>query len=75
MLNMTVEPMISWSGASKTCTESKQRHRVLQQDHSMIRLMEAVEEDLEDEDVDQALALEKDLVVAVDQSLVTTVEL
>ena len=32
----------------------------------MIRLMEAVKEDLEDEDVDLALAVEKDLVVAVD---------
>ena len=41
----------------------------------MIRLMLAMEEDLEDEDVDQDLAVEKALVMAMDQSLVTTVEL
>ena len=68
-MNTIVEPMISWLGASKTCTESNQKHRVQQQDHSMIRLMLAVEEDSEDEDVEEALA------VVADQSLVTTVEL
>ena len=69
MMNTIAEPMISWSGASKTCTESNQKHRVQQQDHSMIWLMVAVEEDSE------ALAMEKDLAVVKDQSLVTTVEL
>ena len=67
-MNMIVEPMISWSGASKTCTESNQKHRVKQQDHSMIRLMLDVEEDSEDEAMEEALA------VVADQSLVTTVE-
>ena len=73
-MNTIGEPMISWSGASKTCTESNQKHRVQQQDHSMIRLMLAVEEDSEDEDVEEALAMEKDLSVVTDQSLVITVE-
>ena len=47
----------------------------------MIRLMVAVEEDSEDEDVEEAftvekaLAVEKALVVVVDQLLATTVEL
>jgi len=68
-MNTIVEPMISWSEQSKTCTESNQKHRVKQQDHSMIRLMVAMEEDSEDEDVEEALA------VVADQSLVTTVEL
>ena len=75
MMNMIVEPMISWSGASKTCTESNQKHRVQQQDQSMIRLMVAVEEDSKDEDVEEALAVEKALVVVADQLLATTVEL
>ena len=80
-MNMIAKPMISWLEQSKTCTESIQRHRVQQQDHSMIRLMVAVEEDSEDEDVEEALAVEKvfaeekDLVVVVDQLLATTVEL
>ena len=52
MMNMIAEPMIPWSGESKTCTESNQRHRVQQQDHSMIWLMLAEEEDSEDEAVD-----------------------
>ena len=56
------------------CTESNQKHRVQQQDHSMIRLMVAMEEDSEDEDVEEALAVEKDLAMVADQSLVTTVE-
>ena len=34
-----------------------------------------VEEDLEDEDVEEALAMEKVLAMVPDQSLVTTVEL
>ena len=58
-----------------TCTKSNQRHRVQQQDHSRIRLKLAVEEDSEDEDMEEALAVEKALVMAGDQSLVTTVEL
>ena len=68
-MNTIVEPMISWSGASKTCTESNKKHRVQQQDHSMIQLMLAVEEDSEDEEDSEAL------VVVTNQSLVTTVEL
>ena len=68
-MNTISEPMISWSGASKTYTESNQKHRVQQQDHSMISLMLAVEEDSEDEDVEEALA------VVADQSLVITAEL
>ena len=66
-MNMISEPMISWSGASKTCTESNQKHRVQQQDHSMIRLMLAMEEDSEALAVEKALAMEKDLAVVVDQ--------
>ena len=58
-----------------TCTESNQRHRVPQQDHSMIPLMLAMAMDLEDEDMEEALAMEKVLDVLADQSLVTTVEL
>ena len=68
-MNTISEPMISWSGASKTYTESNQKHGVKQQDHSMIRLMVVVEEDSEDEEDSEAL------VVVADQSLVTTVEL
>ena len=75
MMNMIAEPMISWSGASKTCTESNQKHRVQQQDHSMIRLMVAMEEDSEDEAVEKALAMVKDLAMPVDLLLVTIVEL
>ena len=41
----------------------------------MIRLMVAVEEDSEDEDMEEALVVEKDLVVVTDQLLATTVEL
>ena len=40
----------------------------------MIQLMLAVEEDSEEEDVEEALAMEKALAVVIDQSLVTTVE-
>ena len=75
MTNTIVEPMISWSGESKTFTESNQKYKVQQQDHSMIWLMVDVEEDSEDEDVKEALAVEKDLVVVADQLLATTVEL
>ena len=73
-MNTIAEPMISWSGASNTCTESNQKHRVQQQDHSMIRLMLAMEEDSEDEDMEEALAMDKALAMVMDQSLVTTVE-
>ena len=41
----------------------------------MIRLMLAVEEDSEDEAVEEALVVEKDLAVVMDQSLLTTMEL
>ena len=41
----------------------------------MIRLMVAMEEDSEDEDVEEALAMEKALVMVVDQLLATTVDL
>ena len=81
MMNMIAEPMISWLEKSKTCIESSQRHRVQQQDHSMIRLMVAVEEDSEDDVVeedlhkDKTLTEEKVLAVFADQLLVTTTEL
>ena len=80
-MNMISQPMISWTRASKICIESNQNHRVQQQDHSMIRLMEAVEEDSEDEAKEEALheekasAEEKVLAVVADQLLVTTAEL
>ena len=80
-MNMTAEPMISWLEQSKICTESSQRHRVQQQDHSMIRLMEAMGEDSEDKAEEEALHKEKALVeekvlaVVADQLLVTTAEL
>ena len=70
MMNIIAEPMISWLEQSKTCTESSQRHRVQQQDHSLIRLMVAVEEDSEDEAVEEALHEEKVLAVVVAESLV-----
>ena len=63
------------------CIESSQRHQVQQQDYSMNRLVMAMEEDSEDEAMEEALAVEKDLVVekaldvAVDLLLVTIVEL
>ena len=41
----------------------------------MIRLMVAVEEDSEDEDMEEALAMEKSLFVVTDQLLATIVEL
>ena len=75
MMNMIAKPMISWSGARKTCTRSIQRHRVQQQDHNMIRLMEGVEGDSEDEAMEEALHEEKVLAVVADQLLVTTAEL
>ena len=43
------------------CTESNQKHRVQQQDHSRIRLTEAVQEDSEDEAKEEALHVEKAL--------------
>ena len=58
-----------------TYTESNQRHQVQQQDHSRNRLMLAEEEDSEDEAMEEALAVVKDLAVVMDRSLVTTVEL
>ena len=64
-----------------TYIESSQKHRVQQQDHSLIRLMVAREEDSEDEVVeevlqeDKASVEEKVLAVVTDQSLVITVEL
>ena len=76
-----VEPMISWSEQSKTCTGSSQRHRVQQQDHNRIQHMEAMEEDSEDEAEEEALheekalAEEKVLAMVADQLLVTTTEL
>ena len=63
------------------CTESNQKHRGQQQDHSLIRLTEAVQEDLEDEAEEEALHVEKALaeegVLAkvVGQSLVIIAEL
>ena len=67
--------MISWLIEKMTCTESNKRHRVQQQDHSMIRIMLAVEEDSEDEAVEEALAVVKALAVVMDRSLVTTAKL
>ena len=58
-----------------TYTESSQKHRVQQQDHSLIRLTVDGEADSEDEDVEEALDVEKVLVVVADQSLVITAEL
>ena len=74
-INKTAELMISCQKEHMMCTESKQTHRVQQQDHSRIRLMEAVEEDSEDEAVEEALAVVKTLAVVTDRSLATTVEL
>ena len=75
MMNTIAEPMISWSEQSKTCIESNQKHRVQQQDHSLIRLTVVVEEDSEDEAVEEDLYEEKVLAVVADQSLVITAEL
>ena len=64
-----------------TYTESSQKHRVQQQEHSLIRLMVAGEEDSEDEAVEEALqeekasAEERVLAVVADRSLVTTMKL
>ena len=58
-----------------TYTESSQKHRVQQQDHSLIRLTVAVEEDSEDEAVEEALHKEKVLAMVADQLLVITAEL
>ena len=75
MINRTAELMISCQRDRMMCTESKPTHRVKQQDHHRIRLMEAVEEDSKEEAEEEALAEEGDLAKAVDQSLVITVEL
>ena len=64
-----------------TYTESSQKHRVQQQDHSLTRIMVAGEEDSEDEAVEEDLqeekasAKERVLAVVADQSLVITAEL
>ena len=64
-----------------TYTESSQKHRVQQQDHSLIWLMVAMEEDSKDEAVEEALheekasAEERVLAMVTDQSLVITAEL
>ena len=64
-----------------TYTESSQKHRVQQQDHTLIWLMVAMEEDSEDEAVEDALyeekasAEEKVLAMVTDQSLVIIVKL
>ena len=81
MINKTAELMISCQKEHMMCTESKQTHRVQQQDHSQIRLTEDEEEDSEDKAVEEASHVEKDLaeeeVLAkvVDQPLVIIVEL
>ena len=74
-MNIIFELTISWSRENMNYTESNQRHQVQQQDHNRNRLMEAEEEDSEDEAVEEALAVVKALAVAMDRSLVTTVEL
>ena len=80
-MNIIAELMISWSRESMTCTKSSQKHLVQQQDHSMNRLVMAMEEDSKDKAGVKALAMEealdvvKDLVMAVDLLLVTIVEL
>ena len=57
------------------CTDSKQTHRVQQQDHSRIRLKEAVQEDSEDEAVEEASHVEEVLAKVMGQSLVIIAEL
>ena len=80
-MNIIAKLMISWSTESMTCIESSQKHLVQQQDHSMNRLMMAMEEDSEDEAMEKALAVEEDLAVvkalavAMDLLLVTTMGL
>ena len=81
MINKIAELMISCQKEHRMCTESKQTHRVQQQDHNRIRLMEAMEEDSEDEAVEEAsheekaLAKEEVLAKVVGQSLVIIAEL
>ena len=65
-MNIIVELMISWSRENTTYIESNQRHQVQQQDHSMNRLMLAMEEDSKDEVVEEAMDMVKDLAMAVD---------
>ena len=57
------------------CTESSQRHQVQQQEHSTNRLMLAMVEDLEDEAMEEALAMVKASAATVDRLVVTIVEL
>ena len=45
MRTIPAKPTISWLIEKMTCTKSNQRHRVQQQDHNMIQLMLAMEED------------------------------
>ena len=74
MINKIAELMISCQKEHRMCTESKQTHRVQQQDHSRIRRMEAVEEDSDDEAVEEASHEEDVLAKVADQSLVIIVE-
>ena len=75
MIHKIVELMISCQKEHKMCIESKQTHRVQQQDHSRIRITEAVEEDSEDEAMAEASHVEEVLAKVMGQSLVTIVEL
>ena len=81
MINRTAELMISCQRENMMCTESKQTHKIQQQDHSRIKLTEAVQEDSEDEaeeeasHVEKALAKDEVLAKVVDRSLVIIVEL
>ena len=68
-MNIIAKLMISWSRESMTCIESSQKQQVQQQDHSMNRLMLAMEEDSKEEAVEEALAM------VMDRSLFTTAEL
>ena len=75
MIHKIAELMISCQKEHRMCTESKQTHRVQQQDHSRLRCMEAMEEDSEDEAVEEASHEEEVLVKVMDQSLVIIEEL
>ena len=75
MINRNAELMISCQKENMMCTGSKQTHRVQQQDHHRIRLMEAMEEDLEDEAMEEDLDEEGGFVKFMHQSLVITPEL
>ena len=54
---------------------SSQKHQVQHQDHSMNMLMLAEMDDSEDEAMEEALAVEKALAVAMELLLVTTMGL